>query len=150
MNGCTWCRNRWDIVVMPRERHGTGCPYAGKAGHFDPATSRTPLSALFPNGVFGMSLIANDNVPPGTLYMLPRDVLQATHDALKASEEAVAAVAVYYLGAMCSQHWWWLALLYANAKRKMLAAEGMVAQAELIIQTAASEKRIGCITNIGL
>ena len=38
---CTWCRNRWGMVVRPGEQHGAGCPHA----------TGQPLTAAFPDGI---------------------------------------------------------------------------------------------------
>lgn len=96
-------------------------------------------------------MIADDSIPPGTLYMLPPDVMEAMRDSTGSSERAIAAVMLYVFGAMAWPDLWWLIgeHLYQNARRKMLAAEAMVARAELIIHAAAQEKRIGMITNLG-
>jgi len=95
-------------------------------------------------------LIADDGVPPGTLYMLPPDVLRA----IQAGDEAARRACVWfglYLFApiLFPRYWRHIAPTLETATRRAINdLDNCMLAAERIIQHAASEKRIGAITNI--
>lgn len=96
-------------------------------------------------------IIADAAVPPGTIYALPSDVLNAIYRTEQAARDACTWFGLYlFAPILFPDYWRYISPALETATRRAINdLDNHILSAQRIIAQAASEKRIGCITNIG-
>lgn len=96
----------------------------------------------------------SDAIPPGSIYFIPPDVSTAVRHATEATARAFEALLVCWIVSTTVEtpSVWRLVVpcLLETAEKTAQAATYAMAGAELLIQAAGREKRIGAIINLGV
>lgn len=98
-----------------------------------------------------MPIEIDEQMPPGTLYMLPSDVKSSIDKATAIAQLAFEAAVVCYFAPLFLGRFYPQAIeeLMWLAGRFVLASQYSSEDVRVVIKKAGAEKRVGCITNIG-